>query len=221
MRNGILTILFAIAYTAVYGQDNRFSIGLEYSPNFVNSTGPDYFNGSSENEFRLAQNAFLLAQYRLAGNLHVSAGFGYLETREFHSFDVPPSNQYDLYKIESHLFHHYLVAPVGLEYKFGSFYVRPEIGIGWNVSNTSLDTYYIGSPSAGGSGTQKHKDENNIHNINSMTYPLMFSFGHEAKLKSCTLILGVKSYYSLNSIGSTYRESGHYYGFGVSFGVRM
>jgi hypothetical protein len=204
----------------MYGQDNRFGIGLEYSPNFNNRTGPDYFFNSGENEYRLAQNAFILGQYRLFGNLHATAGLGYLEVREFQAYDLPGA-PYDIYKIESHLFHHYLVAPFGLEYKFGPFYLRPEIGIGWNVSNTSLDTYYTGSPNAGSSMTQKNKDENNLNGINSMTYPLFFSFGHEAKLKSCTLILGVKSYYSLNSIGSTYSHSGHYYGFGVSFGVRM
>jgi len=220
MRNVILTILFATTFIVMYGQGNRFSFGLEYSPNFIKTTGPEFHK---DNEFRLAQNVFLLGQYQLFGNLHATAGFGYLEAREFQSIDIPPSNQFDLYKIESHLFHHYMVAPVGLEYKLGSFYLRPEIGVGWLMSTTSLDTYYTGSPSAGSSATQKHKDTDNWHNINSMTYPLFFSFGHEAKLKACTLILGVKSYYSLNSIGDThnYNSSGHYYGFGVSLGVRM
>jgi hypothetical protein len=218
MRNGILTILFATTFSVMFGQSNRFGIGLEYSPNFCNTTIPYY---EHDNGFRIAQNAFLLAQYQLIGQLHVTAGIGYLEARVFQSADVPPGNQYDLYKIESHVFHHYMVVPVGLEYKFGSFFLRPEIGIGWLLGNTSLDTYYTGSPSDGSSFTQKNKDPDNHRDIDPMTYPLMLSFGHEVNLKSCTLILGVKSYYSLNAIGNRYTESGHYYGFGVSLGVRM
>jgi hypothetical protein len=201
----------------VNGQGHRFSIGLEYSPNFNNSTGPALV---SYNEFRLAQNAFLLGQYRLTGNLYATAGFGYLEAREFLASNLPPS-QLDLFRIESHIYHHYIVTPVGLEYKFGSFFVRPEIGMGWNVSNTSCNTYYEGTPANYSISTQNYKDEENIHNINAMTYPLFFSIGHEFHLRSCTLIFSVKSYYSLNSIGSTYVESGHYYGFGMSLGVRM
>jgi len=217
MRNGILTILFAITSSVMFGQENRFSIGLEYSPNFSNTTTPYYLE---DNGFRIAHNAFLLAEYRLVGHLHVTAGFGYLESREFQALNIP-DNQFEFFRIESHLFHHYIVAPVGLEYKFGSFYLRPEIGIGWNVSNTSLDTYYEGTPSSYSIVTQKNKDEDNIRGVNTMTYPLFFSFGHEIDLQSCTLILGVKSYYSLNEIGRRYGISGHSYGFGVSFGVRM
>ena len=100
----------------------------------------------------------------------------------------------------------------------GSFYISPEVGIGWNVSNRNKSYWYY---TDGSELESDYIDKDNIDNINETTYPLFLSIGNEIRMKSYSILLGVKGYYSLNSLGQRASNAGHYYGFGVVTGVRF
>lgn len=224
MKSTLLAFLFLAASSQIFGQTSKIVYGLEYSPNFTSNNNPGSFytnvDGSydvnTNGGFRLAHNIFLKGGYRLATDLYATAGIGYFTTREFASIDL--NGQLEIGKIESDRFHSYVMAPMGIKYYMGSFFISPELGIGWNTGNSSRDHFYYLD---GSEIENKSDDEINLHDVNEMTYPVFMSFGNEIKMKNCSVILGVKGYYSLNPIGNQYTNSGHYYGFGVVGGVQF
>ena len=220
MKTFLLSIYCACLSLAVNGQKSRFGLGVEYSPNFTNATSLPFTDQASGDGYRLAQNVFLKADYKVSGKLSATAGLGYMDTRVFLSISGLSGIQ-DIFKIESHKFQHYVVVPVGFKYNIGSVYIHPEVALGWNTGNISLDTYYFGTPTSYSATTQRHKDDYNFYDIHKMTFPAFLSFGHDIPLKSITLSLGFKGYYSFNTIGGNYYTSRHAYGFGMVFGVRM
>jgi hypothetical protein len=166
--------------------------------------------------FRFANNLFLKGGYKLLNNLYGTVGVGILGTREFVTVDF--GGQLEIEKLESNRFHSYVVAPVGFTYYLGSFYISPEIGMGWNVSNRSKNHWHY---TDGSELEVEHNDKNNLDQINETTYPIFLSIGNEIRMKSYSILLGVKGYYSLNSLGQKDINAGHYYGFGVVTGVRF
>ncbi len=209
---------FALALCShVSGQMDKFTVGLEYSPNFTSVTQPyGSQSGNSDGAFRFANNLFLKGGYKLTNNLYATGAIGLLGTRDFEAVDF--GGQLEIEKLESNRFHSYVVAPIGFTYYLGSFYISPEIGMGWNVSSRNKNHWYY----TDGSVIEiEHKDKDNIDNINETTYPLFLSFGNEIRMKSYSILLGVKGYYSLNSLGERASNAGHYYGFGVVTGVRF
>jgi hypothetical protein len=75
-----------------------------------------------------------------------------------------------------------------------------------NVSNSMKDVIYLPDGSSNGS---EWVDEHNIY------------VGNEIKFNSWSLMLGMKGYYSLNSIGQKATNAGHYHGFGIMTGVKF
>jgi len=217
MKPTFLAFFVLALCSHVSGQMDKFTFGLEYSPNFTSVTQP---YGSqltnSEGAFRFANNLFLKGGYKLMNNLYATGAIGLLGTREFLTLDF--GGQMEINKVESNRFHSYVVAPIGFTYYLGSFYISPEVGIGWNVSNRIKSHWYY---TDGSELESEYIDKDNIDNINETTYPLFLSVGNEIRMKSYTILLGVKGYYSLNSFGQRASNAGHYYGFGVVTGVRF
>lgn len=217
MKPTCLAFFILVLCGHVSGQMNTLTVGVEYSPNFTSVTQPyGSYSGNSDGAFRFANNLFLKAGYKLTNNLYATGAIGLLGTREFETVDF--SGQLEIEKLESNRFHSYVVAPVGFTYYLGSFYISPEIGIGWNVSNRSKNHWYY----TDGSVIEiEQTDKDNIDLINETTYPLFLSLGNEIRMKSYSILLGVKGYYSLNNLGERASNEGHYYGFGVVTGVRF
>ena len=217
MKPTLLAFFVLAICTQVSGQMNKFNIGLEYSPNFTSVSQPYGSRlADSDGAFRFANNLFLKGGYKLMNNLYATGAIGLLGTREFLVLDF--GGQMEIDKVESHRFHSYVVAPIGFTYYLGSFYISPEVGIGWNVSNRNKSYWYY---TDGSELESEYIDKDNIDNINETTYPLFLSIGNEIRMKSYSILLGVKGYYSLNSLGQRASNAGHYYGFGVVTGVRF
>ena len=197
-------------------QSNKFSLGLEYSPNFTRTTLPSpYYNGH-DGGYRFAQSIFLKGGYKVMDNLYLTGSLGYYNTREYVNFNF--ADEVGIDRITSERFHAYVATPVGLTYYMGPFFVSPEIGIGWNTGNCYKDHFYY---SDGSQVENSGKDENNLYKVNSTTYPIFLSFGNEIKMKNCSVLLGVKGYYSLNLIGQANSNTSHYYGIGLVTGVKF
>lgn len=216
MKSTLLAFLFLAAVCQVIGQSNKFTAGLEYSPNFTNTTLPSPFYSGHDGGYRFAQSIFLKVGYRLIDNLYVTGAVGYFTTREYITFNW--GDEVGIDRITSERFHAYVATPVGLTYYMGSFFVSPEIAIGWNTGNCFKDHFYFSDRSQ---QENSGKDEENLYNVNKTTYPVFLSFGNEIKMKNCSVLLGVKGYYSLNLIGTAPSNTSHYYGIGLITGVKF
>ena len=212
------TTFFAFFFLAVMnhlsGQNDKLYLSLEYSPNMTAVTS-DYAI-PSDGTFRFASNIFAKAGYRVAGNLYANVGIGYLTSKEFISVDYGLNS--DINRIEQLRINGYMATPVGFTYYMGSFFVNPEICIGWNVSNKINDAvFYRGGYVTGSKGV----DEQNLYGVSKITYSLLLSIGDEIRFNSWSILLGLKGYYSLNEIGGRPTYPRHYYGFGIMTGVKF
>jgi hypothetical protein len=212
MKPAFLIFLLFAQFSLLSGQSDKVYISLEYSPNFTSATKE--WGAPRDVTFRFTNNVFVKAGYKIENNLFANAGIGFLTTKEFASVDYQGLE----YSVDQIRLHSYVIAPIGLTYYIGSFYVNPEIGIGWNVANKMKDTFYYQD---GSIIKNKWVDKNNIYDVNEVTYPIFLTIGNEVRFNSWSILLGIKGYYSLNSIGERASNSGHYYGFGVLTGVKF
>ena len=228
MKYILLSILCVACIASIHAQDNRWSVSAENTLAFSNTTQASFGRSENDNGYRTAYNAFLRTGYKLSPKLTVSIGAGYMQTREFVSLG-PLSNEADqIQSIRSNKTHHYFMSPVGLEFSLGSFFIRPEIGIGINTANTSLDEFRYNLPNSGNNNFygyygvfQKNKDVNNIDRVEKLTYPLMLTIGAEIPVSTFHLILGAQAFYSLNKIGEQNFNQHHAFGFGTTVGVKF
>ena len=141
-------------------------------------------------------------------------------TREYVELDF--ESEFDQFGIKSNKSHHYIVAPIGFKFSMGSFFIRPEVGIGFNTANIHRNefTEYI-SPGVLVGHHTKTKDINNFDRVNQMTYPLYLTMGTEVPISSFRLIFALQGYYTLNTIGEHYTNQRHAYGFGTTVGVKF
>ena len=214
MKTLLLSILLISIDISLNAQTNRFHFGIEYSPNFSNVT--DLRNDINYG-YRISHNIFLKTEYSLTKRFDITAGFGYLNTREFSSLSF--GGQLDIERVDVIYNTNYLALPLGLKYNFGSFYIQPEVAIAYNFDNTDLQRSYA---SSGATGKTRWKDDINTRYNHQFTAPCFLTLGHKIDLKYGSILFGVKGYYSLNKIGSDYGIRGkHYYGFGVMTGLRF
>lgn len=225
MKATLLAFFFLGLWSQATSQMNKFTVALEYSPNFSSITnpytsqvsGPDVIRSTRQDGgFRAANNLFLKGGYKLTTDLYVTGAIGLFGTREFETIDL--NGELGIETLESNRFHSYVVTPVGLTYYLGSFFISPEIGIGWNVANKEKNHWYN---TDGSEIEQEYEDKNNIHHINKTNYPLFLSFGNEIRMKSFSIILGAKAYYDLNTLSEQDYKTAHSYGFGLLTGIRF
>jgi hypothetical protein len=218
MKN-LLPLIFSLIATFAIAQDNRWSFTAEGTLNFVNATSPRAFY--NDRSYRIGYNTFLRSEYNFGSRLSAVVGLGYLRTYEYYSTPVQ-NGPNGLEFINSDLTHHYAVVPIGIKWSLGPVFIRPEIGIGINTSNTRLDEYrYRIEPSLFIIEKRKTKENHNLALVNRMTYPLLCTIGTEIPLSFTTLIIGVQGFYTLNTIGDRYINQRHAYGLGTTVGVKF
>ena len=225
MKATLLAFFFLGLWSQATSQMNKFTVALEYSPNFSGITnpytsqvsGPDVIRSTRQDGgFRAANNLFLKGGYKLTTDLYVTGAIGLFGTREFETIDL--NGELGIETLESNKFHSYVVTPVGLTYYLGSFFISPEIGIGWNVASKGKNHWYY---TDGSEIEHEYEDEHDIHQINKTNYPLFLSFGNEIRMKSYSIVLGAKAYYDLNTLSQREFKTAHSYGFGLLAGIRF
>jgi hypothetical protein len=219
MENSLIVALLLLAVHA-FSQSSKFTFGVEYAP-AVTNVAHQYWRNPYETGLWPVNNFFIRTGYTLSSKFDLTSGIGFMTAREFYFFEL--QGQLEFKSVSSHRYHQYVVVPLGFKYKFGSFFINPEIGAGKNVANPIKNnfTYTDGSEVTG-----KYKDH--IYDVNNFTYPIFLSFGNEMKMKSLSIAMGIRAYYSLNKISNADSSDGiivfgpngsHYYGFGVFGGV--
>ncbi|MFZ1678471.1 MAG: hypothetical protein WAT91_14420 [Saprospiraceae bacterium] len=212
----IATLLF-IANIHLSAQQKKFSIGLEYSPNFSNTT-QEFYNGDNEG-FKLTHNAFIKIGYGLNQQIELTSGVGFMNTREFSHWDL--GGQLDINYINTQRFHNFAVVPLGVKLNLGTFFINPEIGIAYNFRNPSKQWSSVISGN-GETIIESHYNDNfNTPVFDKITYPLFLTIGNEFNVHSMTFMAGIKGYYSLSKNNTHGIYSGHPYGIGIMTGVKF
>lgn len=214
MKPIILLSLLLAAPIILDAQMGRFNIGLEYSYAFSRVTEPR-FHPFNTRGFYPSGNIFIKGDYTIMKNMDITLGAGYLVTKEMDKLPFGLLPDTDLTEIYST--HEYFVIPAGIKYHFGSFYIHPELGLAFQerhlIENIS---YTINQNSTQISGTIF---ESQLTTYNRITIPVFLTIGNEIDLGKIKLLLGIKSYYSMNSIYTVPLRPSRYYGFGVMAGV--
>jgi hypothetical protein len=198
----------------MFGQLNNLTFDIEYSANFSKVSDPDIPYQKDYNDLKLGHNIFAKAGFGIAKHLNLTFGVGYLNTSKYELDYL--NGQLDIERVESHHHYNYLILPVGLKWNIKSFFLSPEIGVGWNISSKSNITIKYTN---GLVESNTNNDIADIYNINKITFPVILSFGKEIYFNDFTLLLGIKGYYSLSELDDNHDGSNHYLGFGVLGGI--
>lgn len=210
----ILFIL--IIYTNVHGQLKKWELSLELSPTVSNITNKAWLNGMAR--FEPSYNAFIKAGYRINHRMLATFGFGYLVVKDYNRLPVGLTGAGDFTELLTN--HHYYAATVGMKFNFGSFFINPELGIAFVKAHHGVaDEYTFREDNIDVERTRFQTRTNSIYR--SVIFPAMLSFGNEFDLGDIKLLLGIKTYYSLNRVQQTGHTNGKYYGLGVMTGVRF
>ena len=211
---GLLVIsILSMTFFSVSAQTKGIKFGVEYSPNLTNVI-PDIPHTIPG--FRLAHNAFFKTEFKISHNISLTTGLGYLNARSFDRIML--GSFMDISVIESVRTHHYVVLPIGLKYNIGSFFIYPEIGLAYNLNNTTQQTTFLTN---GTLHQQRFDDEFNNRDNNDFTFPLFLTIGNEFKIGSYSLLVGLKGYYSLNKVANEGLRANRYYGFGLVTGLKF
>ncbi len=212
----ITTLLF-IAHLHLSAQQKKFSVGLEYSPTFTNTT-QEFWDIENEG-FKLTHSAFIKIGYGLNQQLALTSGIGFMNTREFSHMDL--GGQLDINYINTQRFHDFAVVPLGVKLNLGTFFINPEIGIAYNFRNPSKQLASVISGNGETIVEQHYNDTFNTPVFDKITYPLFLTIGNEFNFHSMTFIAGIKGYYSLSKSNLPGLSSRHPYGIGIMTGVKF
>lgn len=212
MERKILTLTFLFFFALkLNGQERKLSIGVEYSPNISSIE-----NATPENESKISYQSILRFEFTLKKNLLLTTGVGYLNTGDKKETQV--DGQFDIDKIAFNFNYNYIVMPIGLKYYRGSFFLQPELGIAYNLSNERRNkvTFVNGD-------IQSFKEDINDEVFSKITIPSSLIIGYEYALGSIKLLLGIKGYYSLTKLIKERMlfETKNYYGFGIMTGIKF
>ena len=207
-------ILLMIISATVHGQLKKWELSLELSPTVSNVTNRAWLNGVAR--FEPSYNAFIKAGYRINPRVVATYGFGYLAVKEYSRLPFGITGTGDF--TEQLTNHHYYVGTLGMKFNFGSFFINPEIGIAFaRAHHVISDEYSFGD----NLDVERSRFVTRSGLERSITFPAILSFGNEFDLGSVKLLLGVKSYYSLNTVRRFGNNNGKYFGFGVMTGMRF
>jgi len=216
MKSSIFIILLTVFAIQLSGQ-KKFSVGFELSMGISEATGTRF--GLPKNEgFQIGRNAFLRGGCRIRKNMDLTLGLGYLVAREHElSFFGIPNADVDF--TEFFRSHQYIVIPAGMQYHFGSFYLNPEFGIAFSTEHlVSQFDYMLRDNGLSISGTEGQSPDFLYRKV---SLPIFLNFGSEIDVKSVKIVIGVKGYYSLNTLSEFFFPSDHYYGVGIVTGVKF
>ncbi len=193
----------------IIAQNQRFELSLEYSPNYSILT-----NAFVPEKYKLSHNVFLKTTYLYKDKLHLIFGFGYLNTGEKEVSEI--GGQMGIEKISLIHNYNYLVLSTGLKFKMNSLFIIPEIGFGVHLSHI---TSAIINYSNGIEDIKKEEEKLPEGSFSKLTLPLFLSIGKEIKFRSFSVLVGIKSYISINEVVSGVPRTNHFYGIGLLGGI--
>lgn len=206
---GSLLFIFLLNIS-LSAQERKFSVVIEYSANLSKVT-----NSQGRNKDKLSHMGFLKLEYETNKIIKPLIGIGFLNTGEIE--EDRPIN-FDIVYYCGVLNYNYLVIPVGASISVRSFFINPEIGVGYNLSDqvTQRITYVTGEVEVG-----KREIGGDQRPINKFSVPVFLTIGKDFKIGNKLLSTGLKGYFGLNQIMDDNNRNHHYYGVGISVGLKI
>ncbi len=211
-RKYLLSILFVFySLYLLYSQTSKFHLIIEYNPNFSIIT-----DAYAHEKFKFSHNVFLKSEYFFKEKFSGTLGIGFLNTGEKEVSDL--GGQMGLQEISFIHDYNYITVSPGIKFYFKSFFINPEIGLGIHILSQTTQTIVY----TNGKEEIKKADEKLISGtFNKITLPLLVSIGKEFPIHNIKLLLGIKSYFSINELVRGVPRNNHYYGIGVLAGIKF
>lgn len=199
-----LTLLFLFVACILFAQTERTRYTLAYSLHLSDAAGSgpgSYFDPA------LAQSVFVIAELSSKRSSRFTIGAGFLQSRLHHS-----DRHYPTYEnIEQHININYVAIPAGIKFRYGSFYVHPEVAANFNYRNTTK-FYFLDSEM---NPLDEPYDQYTRNPPIEVHFASLMSMGYEIKAGSITFLTGVKGYFAFtNSYVNTF-------GAGLMVGIKI
>ncbi|MEE9437776.1 MAG: hypothetical protein V3V14_02170 [Saprospiraceae bacterium] len=184
-------ILFILVITSqiLFSQENKFSLTVEYSPNYSRLT-----NQVVNEKFKLSHNALLRISYNTNGKIKPTIGIGFLNTGESESIEI--GGQLGIESIKSIHNFNYLYIPIGAKINVGKLYLLPELGIGINISNKKKQ---ITEFTNGETEKETNDEQLNFGEFNKISIPISLSVGTDFTIGNKSFSSGLKGSYGFRS----------------------
>jgi len=210
IKNTVL-ILSIFLVQILSAQENKFSLSIEYSPNFSKLT-----DEIVTERYKISHNALIRMEYNTESNIKPTIGLGFMNTGELEKSEIVESPGIDNIKFIHN--YNYLIMPIGAKIYLSKIYLLPEICLGYNISNKYLKvTNYQ-------SGKKEFViDDETLYlgEFNKISIPVSMTIGKEFKITNKTFSFGMKGYYGINRVVRDVPRKNHYYGLGIVLGTKL
>jgi len=207
----VLIVIQSYCKGLIAQSNTKFNFTIEYSPNYSRLT-----NEVVNESFKLSHNVLIRLSYNLNSNIKPTFGLGFLNTGELESAQI--GGQLGIEAVKSIQNYNYLYMPIGAKIDVGYFYLLPEIGVGFNITNktTQIIEYSDGS-------TQKETRDAGLNSgeFNKLSIPFSISIGKDFKLSNISLSTGLKVYYGINQVVKDVPRNNHYFGGGLILAINL
>jgi len=197
----VLLFLFA---TTLIAQEGRPRYSILYSLNQSNNTN------SQNGDFTPGIGHSILAKMEFGkkANLKYSIGFGYLQAQTVFK-DYTGLHPY--LDEERHYRLDYLVLPIGINFKLGSFYIHPEIAPSYNF-NESIKSFFLDSEME--RTGEIYRDYRNSRSFD-VDFASFLALGYEYQIGNIHALTAIKGFLAFNS------HFLHTYGVGIEVGIKI
>ena len=166
--------------------------------------------------FKLSHNGLLRIQYNSKHKFNPTFGLGFLNTGELEKSDI--GGQFGIEEVKFIRNHNFLYIPVGVKINFDKFYLLPEVGFGYSISNTKKQVinYTNGE-------TEKVKLDETllVGDYNKYVIPISLIIAKEFGIGSKTISTGLKGYYGMNKVVKDVPRNNHYFGIGIVLALNL
>ncbi len=207
----VIILLIICSSHQLSAQKNKFKLSIEYSPNFSKLT-----DEVVNERFKLSHNGLLRIQYNSKQKFNPTFGLGFLNTGELEKSVI--GGQFGIEEVKFIRNHNFLYIPVGVKINFDKFYLLPEVGFGYSISNTKKQVinYTNGE-------TEKVKLDETLMfgEFNKYVIPISLIIAKEFGIGSKTISTGLKGYYGMNKVVKDVPRSNHYFGIGIVLALNL
>ena len=197
-------VLLFLFETNVFAQEGHPRYSILYSlsqSNMTNSYGGKFTPG-------LSSSIMAKMEFGKKTNLKYSIGFGYLQP---HTVFKDYTGVHNYLDEERHYRLDYLVLPVGINIKLGSFYIHPEFAPSYNF-NISTKSFIVDAEMERTGEVYRDEKESRSFDVD---YAAFLALGYEYKIGNIHFLSAIKGFLALNS---------HFidtYGVGLEVGIKI
>jgi len=211
MKSKIISMVIILSIFLVQilsAQENKFSLSIEYSPNFSKLTD-EIIN----EKYKISHNALIRIEYNTDGNIKPTIGLGFMNTGELEKSEIVESPGIDNIKF----IHNYFIIQIGAKIYLSKIFLLPEICLGYNIANKYLK---VTNYQSGKKEIVIDDETLSLGEFNKISIPVLMTIGTELKIANKTFSFGMKGYYGIYRVVRDVPWKNNYYGLGIFLGTK-